>query len=229
MLLADRPTTSRWTPPTGRTLLSGQADPRRQEPRPTLRPEDTLAGVRSHSEPDLGSAFDPTRTVARAGNHDSTPGSHPSRWRRAGSDRGATAARELSRSGRGESAGSNCGRLAAGALVAEFVRLEQCGDGRRDCCSVTDGAVRQPGPAGCCWSSRAAQLSPPTATSALTRRAACWRPAHRTPSKRTVAWTPPAASPELSASAGRRLRRTADPRRGRSGRRAARRLRGKRG
>ena len=31
--------------PHGRTLLSGQADPRRQEPRPTLRPQDTLAGV----------------------------------------------------------------------------------------------------------------------------------------------------------------------------------------
>lgn len=30
--------------PTGRTLLSGQADPRRQEPRPTLRQQDTLAG-----------------------------------------------------------------------------------------------------------------------------------------------------------------------------------------
>jgi hypothetical protein len=45
MLLADRPTTSRWTPPRGRTLLSGQADPRRQEPRPTLRRQDTLAGV----------------------------------------------------------------------------------------------------------------------------------------------------------------------------------------
>ena len=44
MLLADRPTTSRWThPPSsgGRTLLLGQADPRRQEPRPTLRPQDT--------------------------------------------------------------------------------------------------------------------------------------------------------------------------------------------
>src|SRR5450755_3415049 len=62
--------------PTGRTLLSGQADPRRQEPRPTLRPEDTLAGSQSHSEPDLGSAFDPTRTVAHAGTQDSTPGSH---------------------------------------------------------------------------------------------------------------------------------------------------------
>src|SRR5690349_18120071 len=45
MLLADRPTTSRWTPFTGRTLLLGQADPRRQEPRPTLRPQDILAGV----------------------------------------------------------------------------------------------------------------------------------------------------------------------------------------
>ena len=45
MVLADRPTTSRWTPPTGRTLLLGQADPRRQEPRPTLRQQDTLAGV----------------------------------------------------------------------------------------------------------------------------------------------------------------------------------------
>ena len=42
---ADRPTTSRWAPLTvGRTLLSSQADPRRQEPRPTLRPQDTLAG-----------------------------------------------------------------------------------------------------------------------------------------------------------------------------------------
>src|SRR5450755_697676 len=62
--------------PTGRTLLSGQADPRRREPRPTLRPEDTLAGSQSHSESDLGSAFDPTRTVAHAGTQDSTPGSH---------------------------------------------------------------------------------------------------------------------------------------------------------
>jgi hypothetical protein len=41
-------------PSLGRTLLSGQADPRRQEPRPTLRPQDTLAGVnriRSHQFP----------------------------------------------------------------------------------------------------------------------------------------------------------------------------------
>src|SRR5450755_4852967 len=69
--------------PTGRTLLSGQADPRRQEPRPTLRPEDTLAGSQSHSEPDLGSAFDPTRTVAHAGTQDSTPGSHSQEYRAA--------------------------------------------------------------------------------------------------------------------------------------------------
>jgi hypothetical protein len=74
--LADRPTTSRWAPPhRGRTLLSGQADPRRQEPRPTLRPEDTPQGSQSLSESDLGSAFDPTRTVAHAGTEDSTPGS----------------------------------------------------------------------------------------------------------------------------------------------------------
>ncbi len=45
MVLADRPTTSRWDALTGRTLLSGQTDPRSQEPRPTLRPQDTLAGA----------------------------------------------------------------------------------------------------------------------------------------------------------------------------------------
>ena len=86
MLLADRPTTSRWTPSTGRTLLSGQADPRRQEPRPTLRPQDTLRRSQSHSEPDLGSAFDPTRTVARAGTQNSTPGSHSSPIRQTARD-----------------------------------------------------------------------------------------------------------------------------------------------
>jgi len=70
MLLADRPTTSRWTHPLigGRTLLLGQADPRRQEPRPTLRPKDTRRrGVKSLFGSGLGSTFDPTRTVARAG------------------------------------------------------------------------------------------------------------------------------------------------------------------
>jgi hypothetical protein len=36
-------------------------------------------------------------------------------------------------------------RIGAGARVAAFVRWEQSGDGRRDCCSGTDGAVRQPG------------------------------------------------------------------------------------
>jgi hypothetical protein len=48
MLIADRPTTSRWAPPFqqgGKHSLSSQADPRRQEPRPTLRQQDTLAGV----------------------------------------------------------------------------------------------------------------------------------------------------------------------------------------
>jgi hypothetical protein len=59
MLLADRPTTSRWTPSTGRTLLSSQADPRRQEPRPTLRAQDTLAGSQIAFESGLGSAFEP--------------------------------------------------------------------------------------------------------------------------------------------------------------------------
>ena len=52
----------------GRTLLLGQADPRRQEPRPTLRPKDTRRrGVKSLFGSGLGSTFDPTRTVARAG------------------------------------------------------------------------------------------------------------------------------------------------------------------
>ena len=87
MVLADRPTTSRWTPCTGRTLLSGQADPRRQEPRPTLRPQDTLRRSQSHSESDLGSAFDPKRTVARAGTEESTPGSLFSARRRGPHDR----------------------------------------------------------------------------------------------------------------------------------------------
>jgi hypothetical protein len=36
-------------------------------------------------------------------------------------------------------------RMDDGARVAAYVRWEQSGDGRRDCCSVTDGAVRQPG------------------------------------------------------------------------------------
>src|SRR5512142_1747625 len=79
MVLADRPTTSRWTPQAGRTLLLGQADPRRQEPRPTLRPQEHSRRGQLHSEPDLGSAFDPTRTVARAGNQNSTPGLHSPR------------------------------------------------------------------------------------------------------------------------------------------------------
>ena len=52
----------------GRTLLLGQADPRRQEPRPTLRPKDTRRrAVKSLFGSGLGSTFDPTRTVARAG------------------------------------------------------------------------------------------------------------------------------------------------------------------
>src|SRR5438105_11889300 len=75
MLLADRPTTSRWTPPTGRTLLLGQADPRRQEPRPTLRQQDTLAGVnrflsQTSVQPSTLRAPSHARTP-----RDSTPGS----------------------------------------------------------------------------------------------------------------------------------------------------------
>ena len=76
MLLADRPTTSRWTPSTGRTLLSGQADPRRQEPRPTLRAEDNPSpGVRSLSSQTSVQPSSLTRTVTHAGDRNSTPGS----------------------------------------------------------------------------------------------------------------------------------------------------------
>jgi hypothetical protein len=67
MVLADRPTTSRWTPPEGANapIRSGRSSKARTE-------ADTSSGrhphrSQSHSEPDLGSAFDPTRTVARAG------------------------------------------------------------------------------------------------------------------------------------------------------------------
>ncbi|MGO9974445.1 MAG: hypothetical protein ACLP01_16910, partial [Solirubrobacteraceae bacterium] len=47
----------------------------------TLRRQDTHTWGQSAFEPDLGSAFDPTRTVARAGTKDSTPGVLL-RWRR---------------------------------------------------------------------------------------------------------------------------------------------------
>jgi len=69
---ASGPVAERW-------LLLGQADPRRQEPRPTLRPQEHSRRGQSHSEPDLGPAFDPTRAVARAGNQNSTPGLHSCR------------------------------------------------------------------------------------------------------------------------------------------------------
>ena len=52
----------------GRTLLSGQADPRRQETEAdTSSARHPSPGSQIGLESDLGSAFDPTRTVARAG------------------------------------------------------------------------------------------------------------------------------------------------------------------
>ena len=76
MLLADRPTTSRWAPPpTGantpyqvRPILEGK-NRGRHFARKTPSPGSQIA-----LEPDLGSASDPTRTVARAGTHNATPG-----------------------------------------------------------------------------------------------------------------------------------------------------------
>ena len=76
MLLADRPTTSRWAPPSGQTLLikSGRSSKARTEV-DTSSARPPSPGSQIALEPDLGSAFDPTRTVARAGTADSTPGS----------------------------------------------------------------------------------------------------------------------------------------------------------
>ena len=76
MLLADRPTTSRWAPPPTeantpyqvRPILEGK-NRGRHFARKTPSPGSQIA-----LEPDLGSAFDPTRTVARAGTHNATPG-----------------------------------------------------------------------------------------------------------------------------------------------------------
>ncbi len=75
--MADRPTTSRWAPPVNRrqTLLikSGRSSKARTEADTSSARQPRRS--QSLSEPDLGSAFDPTRTVARAGTQDSTPGS----------------------------------------------------------------------------------------------------------------------------------------------------------
>ena len=74
MLSADRPTTSRWTPLRANApIRSGRSSKARTE-------ADTSSAGHPHrsqslSESDLGSAFDPTRTVARAGTRESTPGS----------------------------------------------------------------------------------------------------------------------------------------------------------
>ena len=76
MLLADRPTTSRWAPPPTeantpyqvRPILEGK-NRGRHFARKTPSPGSQIA-----LEPDLGSASDPTRTVARAGTHNATPG-----------------------------------------------------------------------------------------------------------------------------------------------------------
>src|SRR5438067_9840031 len=75
LLTADRPTTSRWAPLTGgersyqvRPILEGKNRGRHfvsKTPTP---------GSHSAFESGLGSAFDPTRTVPRAGTEDSTPG-----------------------------------------------------------------------------------------------------------------------------------------------------------
>ena len=63
-------------PSMGRTLLSSQTDPRRQrtEADTSSARHPPHRGSQSTLEPDLGSTFDPTRTVARAGTKDSTPG-----------------------------------------------------------------------------------------------------------------------------------------------------------
>lgn len=73
-LLADRPTTSRRTPRWA-NAPSGQADPRRHEPRPTLRQQDTLTGVNRFLSQTSDSAFDPTGTVAGMRPPKPTPGS----------------------------------------------------------------------------------------------------------------------------------------------------------
>ena len=77
MLLADRPTTSRWALLLrGQTLLikSGRSSKARTEA-DTSSERHPLPGSQIAFEPDLGSAFDPTRTVAREGIEESTPGS----------------------------------------------------------------------------------------------------------------------------------------------------------
>jgi hypothetical protein len=75
--VADRPTTSRWAPPVNRrqTLLikSGRSSKARTKADTSSARQPRRS--QSLSESDLGSAFDPTRTVARAGTQDSTPGS----------------------------------------------------------------------------------------------------------------------------------------------------------
>jgi hypothetical protein len=96
MLLADRSTTSRWTPCTGRTLLSGQADPRRQRTEAdTSRGRHPSPGVRSLWSQTSVQPSSLTRTVAHAGDRNSTPGSL-SRERRRRSQRSFSCGRFMS-------------------------------------------------------------------------------------------------------------------------------------
>ena len=68
MLLADRPTTSRWTPlcRANAPIRSGRSSKARTEA-DTSSARHPSPGSQIAFESDLGSAFDPTRTVARAG------------------------------------------------------------------------------------------------------------------------------------------------------------------
>jgi hypothetical protein len=145
MVLADRPTTSRWTPPSGGPSHQVRPIHRRQEPRPTLRAQEHSRRRPSHSEPDLGSAFDPTRTVARAGNQNSTPGSHSprrsrgdggcgtgplARHRLASRRRAITFGRPSARRLRGRSRGeSDRQRLRRGACSGDRVESIRLGSG----------------------------------------------------------------------------------------------------
>ena len=104
MVLADRPTTSRWTPRKANApIRSGRSSKARTE-------ADTSSArhprrSQSHSESDLGSAFDPTRAVTHAG----TKIQHRDRIRLPARTQWASTSATLRRSG--------CVRTAARARV----------------------------------------------------------------------------------------------------------------
>jgi hypothetical protein len=75
-------------PPRGQTvLIKSRRSSKARTEADTSSERHPRRGSQIASESDLGSAFDPTRTVARAGTEDSTPGSHWSPTRRTASDR----------------------------------------------------------------------------------------------------------------------------------------------